>query len=138
LRATRAAAVNNAHRRNFIAARVVINSNHQRRMSLQPIAAVLKLTPGARIKNHRQVTLCAGYRKAMINEANLAFKRQAPDRSIHWPRQDCVDHSAQGAKRTRQGEHRTHSVAIWLEMRSNERSLCSAKPGNKCSMSNRG
>jgi hypothetical protein len=74
----------------------------------------------------------------MINEANLAFQRQAPDRSIHWSRQDRIDRRTQGAKRTRQGEHRTHGVAVWLEMRSNERSLCRAKPGNERSMGNRG
>jgi hypothetical protein len=74
----------------------------------------------------------------MINEANLAFKRQATDRSIHWPRQDRVDRRTQGAKRSREGEYRAHGVAVWLEMRSNERPLCRAKTGTKRSMSNRG
>ena len=74
----------------------------------------------------------------MINETNLAFQRQATDRSIHWPRQDRVDRGAQGAKGAREGEYRTHGVAIWLEMRRKERPLCRAKPGNKRSMSNRG
>ena len=82
---------------------MVINSNNERRVFLEPITAMLKLTPGARIKNHREVTICAGCNKAMINETNLAFKRQATDRSIHWSRQDSVDHSAQGAKRASQG-----------------------------------
>jgi hypothetical protein len=74
----------------------------------------------------------------MINEANLAFKRQATDRSIHWSRQDRVNRRTQGAKRARQGQHRTHSIAVWLEMRSNEGPLCRAKPRNECSMSNCG
>ena len=74
----------------------------------------------------------------MINEANLAFKRQATDRSIHWSRQNRVNRRAQGAKRAREGEYRTHSVAVWLEMRRKERPLCRAKTGNKRSMSNRG
>lgn len=74
----------------------------------------------------------------MINKANLAFQREATDRSIHWPRQDRVNRGAQGAKRAREGEYRTHGVAVWLEMRSNERPLCRAKPGNKRSMGDRG
>ena len=72
----------------------MINSNHQRRMFLQPIAAVLQLTPRAGIKNHRKVTICVGRNKAMINETNLAFKRQATDRSIHWSRQNRVNRGA--------------------------------------------
>lgn len=117
---------------------MVINSNYQRRMFLQPIAAMLKLTPRARIKNHREVTICVGCNKAMINKANLAFKRQAADRSIHWSRQDRVDRRTQGTKRSRQREYRTHGVAVRLEMRRKERPLCRAKPGNKRSMGNRG
>ena len=74
----------------------------------------------------------------MINETNLAFQRQATDRSIHWSRQNRVNRRTQGAKRAREGENRTHGVAVWLEMRRKERPLCSAKPGNKRSMSNRG
>ena len=97
---------------------------------------MLKLTPRARIKNHREVTICAGCNKAMINETNLAFKRQATDRSIHWSRQNRVNRGAQGAKRARQGQYRTHSVAVWLEMGRKERPLCRAKTGNKRSMGN--
>jgi hypothetical protein len=74
----------------------------------------------------------------MINEANLAFKRQATDGSIHWSRQNRVNRRTQGAKRARQGQYRTHGVAVWLEMRSNERSLCRAKPCNERSMGNCG
>ena len=117
---------------------MVINSHHQLRVFLEPITAMLQLTPRARIEDHRHVTICAWYRQAMINETNLAFQREATDRSIHWSRQNRVNRRAQGAKRPRQSEYRTHGVTIWLEMRRKERPLCRAKTGNKRSMSNRG
>jgi hypothetical protein len=72
----------------------------------------------------------------MINEANLAFKRQATDGAIHRTRQDRVDRRTQGAKRAREREYRTHGVAVWLEMRSDERTLCRAKPCDQCRMGN--
>ena len=117
--------------RHVVAARVMVDADHQLRVRLEPVAAVLELAPRAGVDHHGQVTAVLRRHGAAVHVSIFAWVRQAQDRAIDRAGEQHVHLRTQRAQRTGKRQHRAEGVAVRLEVRGDARPLRRAQAGDE-------